>query len=173
MRPELTKDMKKTLILVASAAILASACGRPAKLQRDQEQYEVVQEGSAGAVSSTISAPGETPPPMPTLTGTNADTTTAFTLPNTTMPTTSNPPGTIAGTLPQPTGGIDVYYPRDAGVPRTAPRPRPTTPPPTEPPLTTTTAEPPPPSTDTTSTTAPADQGEEPPETAPATTTTQ
>lgn len=153
--------MKTTLTLVLGAALLTSAaCSRSGhNLRRDQQNYEVIQEGSASGVSSTISAPGETPPPLPALTGTNADTTTAFTLPSTTIPTTSGQPGTIAGTLPQP----DSY-------PRT-PRPRPVAPQPEpQPPVVH-----PPAMTDTTST-APADAPkppETPPENPPATTTTQ
>jgi hypothetical protein len=82
----------------------AASCGRSGKMQRDQQQYDVVQEGSATGVTSTINAPGENPPPpmtSSTITGTNVDTTTAFTLPGTaTTATTTQQPGTVAGTFP-------------------------------------------------------------------------
>ncbi len=122
--------MKKPLTLALAVALLTiAACNRSAgNLRRDQQNYEVIQEGAATGVTSTLGAPGETPPPMPTLTSTNADTTTAFTLPNTTVPTApNNPPGTIAGSLPQPATW------RDSGLPRNPARSRPVTPPPTEP----------------------------------------
>jgi len=152
--------MKRTLTFILGAALLTSAaCSRSGDtLRRDQQNYEVIQEGSsASGVSSTISAPGETPPPLPELTGTNADTTTAFNIPNTTMPTAPGQPGTIAGTLPQP----DSY-------PRT-PRPRPVAPQTT--PTTTIEPEPQPPAATDTTSTAPAED-EKPPENPPATTTT-
>jgi len=152
------------------AAILlilaAASCSRSGKMQRDQQQYDVVQEGSAdGGVTSTINGPGETAPPLTTstVTGTNVDTTTAFTLPGTATTTTSTaPPGTVAGSLPDSTTGFPSGY----TPPRPRPRPRPTTPTTTAtdtvaPPTTTTdTAAPtttdqkptPPPPTDTTGT---------------------
>ena len=117
-------------------------------MQRDQQQYDVVQEGSAnGGVTSTINGPGETPPALTTstATGTNVDTTTAFTVPGTATATTSTaPPGTIAGSLPDSSTGFPSGY-----TPRPKPRPRPATPPPTT--TATDTATPPPP-TDTTGT---------------------
>jgi hypothetical protein len=127
--------MKRTIIVSITALLLAGACGRAGgNLQRDQKQYEVVEEGQAGSVSSTIAAPGEVLPPLMPMTGTNADTTTAFNLPNAGTMTTTDYPGTIAGTLPsQPT------YPRYPSSP--PPRPRPAAPPPP----TTTASEPPPP----------------------------
>ncbi|HEX8411191.1 MAG TPA: hypothetical protein VF883_20185 [Thermoanaerobaculia bacterium] len=65
-----------------------------------QQGYEVVQEGSASGVTSTIQGPGETLPP---LTGTNADTTTAFSIdPNAVAgaPAPQQTPGTLAGAMP-------------------------------------------------------------------------
>ena len=90
--------MKKSVLIVAlAAAVFATACGDDRdKLRRDQQEYDVVQEGAGGTVSSTLQVPGEVTP-LPPLTGTNADTTSAFTLPTTTDPTQSGPPGTIAG----------------------------------------------------------------------------
>ena len=98
---------------------LALSCSRQQKIQRDQQNYDVVQEGSTtGGATSTINAPGEQTPPMTssTITGTNVDTTTAFTLPGTTTTTSTAPPGTIAGTLQTNTGG-SIYGSRP-------PRPR-------------------------------------------------
>jgi hypothetical protein len=78
-----------------------AACGGDDRAKAaGQGEFETVQEGSAAGVTSTISGPGETIPPM---TGTNADTTTAFALnPNAVPPT--QPDGTIAGSLP-----VDPY----------------------------------------------------------------
>ncbi len=89
--------MRKVLPLL----LLIAACNRESgTLTRDQKEYETVQEGSALGVTSTVVVPGEVLPP---LTGTNADTTTAFTLPTTLIPPTdTQQPGTLAGTLPAP-----------------------------------------------------------------------
>jgi hypothetical protein len=76
--------------------------------RRSQQGYETVQEGSAAGVTSTIQGPGEALPP---LTGTNADTTTAFTIdPNavaSSAPPAQSAPGTLAGTMPP----ISTQYP--------------------------------------------------------------
>ncbi|HSP13826.1 MAG TPA: hypothetical protein VLV78_03630 [Thermoanaerobaculia bacterium] len=163
--------MKNPLIYLTIAAVFASCRGGSGSLQRkDQQNYDVVQEGQASGVTSTINVPGEPTPPPVGLTGTNADTTSNFTLPQVaTSTTTTNPPGTLAGTLPQATSGsAAIGYPRPSAPPR--PRPTPpsqqpapqlpateTTPPPLEgnPPPTVTvppntdTAPPPPTQTDT------------------------
>lgn len=99
-------------------AILLTACGRDAA-HRDQEQYEVIQEGSASGVTSRIQGPGETLPPI---TGTNADTTTAFTIDPTTATGTAAP----AGTMTMPAGSTPVYVPPPVSLPPsgTAPPPR-------------------------------------------------
>ena len=144
----------KTFIVLALVA-MAVACGRNSSVQRSQQQqYDVVQEGSADGVTSTINAPGETVAPLTssTITDTNVDTTTNFTLPNTATTTSTEQPGTVASTLPQNSSGSmpSGYYP-----PRTRPRPKPVAPPATtteEQPTTDTTAPPPPPPTDTTGT---------------------
>ena len=134
---------------------LAFSCGRQQKMQRDQQNYDVVQEGSTTATPSALE--DQTPPPTTTaITGTNVDTTTAFTLPETATTTSTAPPGTIAGTLQTNTGG-SIYGSRP---------PRPRVERPSPPPMnsSTTTAAPQtevPPTTDTatTDTTATGTQG--------------
>ena len=82
--------------------VVAAGCGRGGeKLSRNgQQQYETVQEGSASGVTSTIGGGTATTPP---LTGTNADTTSAFTLdPNAASTTGASTSGVVAGTLPPP-----------------------------------------------------------------------
>lgn len=70
--------MRKTLgVLTFSGLFFTLACGGRDQASPSQQQYETVQEGSASGVTSTIHGPGETIPPM---TGTNADTTSAFTI---------------------------------------------------------------------------------------------
>lgn len=87
------------------------ACGGSDRSKTDQAaaNYETVQEGSAAGVTSTIQGPGETVPP---LTGTNADTTSAFTLnPNAVPPAGQMPTGgTLVGTLP-------TDFPSSSGMP--------------------------------------------------------
>jgi len=153
MRPIAVAMNPKTFLVLALVAT-AVACGRNSSVQRSQQQqYDVVQEGSANGVTSTINAPGETAAPTTssTITDTNVDTTTNFTLPNTATTTSTEQPGTVASTLLQNESGTmpSGYYP-----PRTRPRPKPIAPPATttteEQPTTDTTAPPPP--TDTTGT---------------------
>jgi len=70
--------MKTHLAIALSIATAAIGCHRgSSSMQREQKNYDVVQEGQASGVTSTISAPGETPPPM---TNTSADTTSNFTI---------------------------------------------------------------------------------------------
>lgn len=93
--------MKKALSPVLLVALsLTLNCGREGdELRRDQQQYDVVLEGEGGPVTSTIHAPGETTPPlMPALTESNADTTTASTLETATDTSQSSFPGAVAGT---------------------------------------------------------------------------
>ncbi|HKO57158.1 MAG TPA: hypothetical protein VJ276_14880, partial [Thermoanaerobaculia bacterium] len=67
----------KTILPLAVAALLLAGCHRgSSQVQREQQQYEVVQEGAASGVTSTINAPGDTT--TAPITGTNVDTTTAF-----------------------------------------------------------------------------------------------
>jgi hypothetical protein len=92
--------MKNKLIypIVATVLLTGAACrGDRTVAAGQQQQFETVQEGSAAGVTSTIHGPGETVPPM---TGTNADTTTAFALNPNAAPAPAAQPGTIAGTLP-------------------------------------------------------------------------
>ena len=100
---------RKTAILLICAA-LAAGCRGKQTAHRGDPNYQVVEEGQASGVTSTINAPGETPPP---LTDTAIDTTTNFTLPDNPAPLGTQPPSTVAGTLPTYT-----------------PRPKPVTPPP-------------------------------------------
>ena len=114
--------MKKTLIYLATVALLAGCRSRSETLKREQQQYDVVQEGQTSGVTSTINAPGEAPPSPAGMTGTNADTTSNFTtLPQTTMTTASMPQGTIAATLP--VTSTDTPPPKPAPRPRPAPTP--------------------------------------------------
>ena len=143
--------MKKSALFIVSAAVVfAIACrGDEDKLRRDQQEYDVVQEGAGGAVTSTLQAPGEVAPPLvPPLTGTNADTTTAFTLPTATDTTQSGPPGTIAGTFTTGTQSDPRYQasPRPAPAQR-PPVPQPAPPQPVPPPTQTSEQEPQPPTT--------------------------
>lgn len=116
--------MNPKIYLVFFAVLLAACGGRNSSLQKDQQQnYDVVPEGTATGVTSTINGPGDTTAPLTssTITGTNVDTTTNFTLPNTaTAATTTDQSGSIASTLPA-TGSLpNGYY-----LPRRRPRPRP------------------------------------------------
>src|SRR5437868_6063457 len=74
------RRMMRKIGSFAAIAFLILGCSRSAKVQRGQQQYDVVPEGSASGVTSTINGPGETKPPL--VTDTNVDTTTNFTLPN-------------------------------------------------------------------------------------------
>ncbi len=171
--------MKNRVELVLIAVVLTAACHRGSgTMQREQKSYEVVSEGQAAGVSSTINAPGETTPP---LTNTNADTTSNFTLAPNVDTTGTLPPGTIAGTLPA-TGPVSAMpmpqMPRPAAPPpRTLPPPprtsEPAPPPPTQTDTSTTTAPPPPPQTDTTATEEQEPQEEPPPPPPPTQTDTR
>jgi hypothetical protein len=80
-------------------------------MQRTQQDYQTVQEGSASGVTSTINAPGETPPP---LTNTNADTTTNFTLPTNPAPLGND---TAGGSMASSAPSYPVPRPKER-VPR-------------------------------------------------------
>lgn len=79
-------------------ALALAACRGQDRAQRSKPNYEVVQEGSASGVTSTINGPGETPAPA---TDTNVDTTTNFTLLTNPNPLGNDTAGsTVAGSLP-------------------------------------------------------------------------
>lgn len=122
--------MKSALAVAVSAfAVLLSGCGGDEEeLRPEQKDYSVVQEGAGGAATSTILGAGA-PGTMPPLTGTNADTTTAFTLPTTTDTTMSGPPGTIAGTFTTSSPSAGSSQPTSRRRPQ-APAPVPAPPPP-------------------------------------------
>jgi len=82
-----------------AAVVILAACSRSSdKVQRGQQQYQVVQEGSASGVTSTITNPGDTPVPV---TNTNVDTTGNLTLQNPNpMGNGGAAPVTVSGTLP-------------------------------------------------------------------------
>jgi len=148
---------KKTQTVVSIALLLVvAACSRD---ERRSRQYEVVEEGSASGVTSTIAGPGEQLPP---LTDTNADTTTAFaTLPTppNVDPTLTTTDGSLADSLPDVTSS-GQRYPGTYSQPRPTPpsrgtievtippRPAPEVTPPTS--TSTETASPPPTTTDST-----------------------
>jgi len=113
--------MTRKIATLACIAFLVLGCSRSGKVQRSQQQYQTVQEGSASGVTSTINAPGETAPP---LTNTNVDTTTNFTLPNNPNPLGNDTAGgSMASAMPATTtypAGTPGMPP--ATRPRTAPR---------------------------------------------------
>lgn len=137
--------LRTASFLICLALVLG--CGRSQTARRTDQNYQVVEEGQASGVTSTINAPGETPPPM---TNTAADTTTNFTLPDNPAPLGTQPPNTVAGTLPTyPQPRVQPPPMSSATVPPAQPKPRP------QPPRTDTTATQAPPPTDTTATEAP------------------
>jgi hypothetical protein len=148
--------MTRTTVSFLLCSALVLGCGRSQTAKRTEQNYQVVEEGQASGVTSTINAPGETPPP---LTDTAVDTTTNFTLPDNPAPLGSQPPATIAGTLPQrvpvstqppPMMSNSVPITTDTVPSQTQqPRRRPTPPPQQQPPTETTSTEAPPPATDT------------------------
>src|SRR3954453_8056906 len=112
-------QMVKKIVSFAAITFLVLGCSRSGKVQRNQQQYQTVQEGSASGVTSTINAPGETTPPM---TNTNVDTTTNLTLP--TNPAPLGTDGSMASAMPSapsyPVGTPGVAQPTR---PRTSTRP--------------------------------------------------
>src|SRR4051794_17887611 len=97
MRPlEGTEMTRKTVSFLLFAALVLG-CGRSQTAHRNDQNYQVVQEGQASGVTSTINGPGETPAPM---TNTSVDTTTNFTLPDNPAPLGTQPANSVAGTLP-------------------------------------------------------------------------
>lgn len=98
--------MKSTAFAVLVAGVALVACRDESRLSKQQQQYDVVQEGSAAGANTPLTTT------VPPVTATGADTTTAFQLPG----ATANPtqPGTMAGTLATPNvgvGGTPAYTP--------------------------------------------------------------
>jgi hypothetical protein len=108
--------MTRKIATFACAAFLVFGCSRSGKVQRSQQQYQTVQEGSASGVTSTINAPGETAPP---LTNTNVDTTT-----NLTLPINPNPLGndTAGGSMASGMPATTSYPSGTPGMPASRPR---------------------------------------------------
>ena len=106
-------QMSQKIATIAAIAFVVFGCGRSGQVQRNQQQYQTVQEGSASGVTSTINAPGETTPP---LTNTNVDTTTNFTLPTNPNPLGNDTAGgSMASAMPSyPAGtpGMTTTRPR-------------------------------------------------------------
>jgi hypothetical protein len=101
--------MRNKLIYALATVLVSSACSRGDRAVRaDQAQYETVQEGSASGVTSTIAGPGETLPPI---TGTNADTTTAFTL----NPSVASAATPMTAPMTAPTDAPPMYSGAPAG----------------------------------------------------------
>src|ERR1700686_1793555 len=116
--------MIRKIPTLAAFALVVIGCSRSAKVERGQQQYDVVQEGSASGVTSTINGPGETTPPI---TNTNADTTTNFTIPTNPNPLGNDTAGTaLSGSVPAP---ITTTAMTSTASPRPL-RPRVYTPPP-------------------------------------------
>src|SRR5258706_10548262 len=91
--------MTRKIAPLAAIAFLVFGCSRSGKMQRTQQDYQTVQEGSASGVTSTINPPGETTPPP--LTNTNVDTTTNFTLPTNPAPLGNDTAGgSMASSMP-------------------------------------------------------------------------
>jgi hypothetical protein len=105
----------RSLALIVAFAVLA--CRGQDQAKRSTPNYQVVSEGSASGVTSTINGPGEKPAPV---TDTNADTTTNFTLPDNPNPLGNQTAGaSIAGTLPSYPTGASTAPIRRAVQPRT------------------------------------------------------
>jgi hypothetical protein len=89
--------MTQKIALFAALVVLAAGCSKSNKMERGQQNYQTVEEGSASGVTSTINGPGETP----IVTETNVDTTTNFTLPTNPNPLGNETAGTaFAGSVP-------------------------------------------------------------------------
>ncbi|HVR44131.1 MAG TPA: hypothetical protein VMS56_11890 [Thermoanaerobaculia bacterium] len=96
MRTRNTALLFSIVLLVA-----AGACSRRSDLSRRVDQYDVIEEGSAGGVTTSLAAPGEQIASVPPVTATDVDTTAAFTgIDPLTEETTTAAPGSLAGTLP-------------------------------------------------------------------------
>jgi hypothetical protein len=104
----------RSLALIFAFALVT--CRGQNQAKRSTPNYQVVSEGSASGVTSTINGPGEKPAPV---TDTNVDTTTNFTLPNNPDPLGNETAGTsVAGTLPNYPAGTNTAPIRRAIQPR-------------------------------------------------------
>jgi hypothetical protein len=123
---------RSAVVFAACFALAACKDKQQDKLQREQHQYNIVQEGSASDVTGTLTAPGEAAPTTDTttastgMTATNADTTTAFTLPGAAPGTaTSAQPGSLGATLPtDASGNFGSYQQPRRTPPRRAEQPQ-------------------------------------------------
>lgn len=98
----------RSIVLIVAFAVVA--CRGQNQAKRSTPNYEVVSEGSASGVTSTINGPGEKPAPV---TDTNADTTTNFTLPNNPNPLGNETVGTSIAPVraSQPQGMVSSSAP--------------------------------------------------------------
>jgi hypothetical protein len=110
--------MTQKIATLAAIGLLVFGCSRSGKMQRKQQDYQAVQEGSASGVTSTINAPGETTPPM---TNTNVDTTTNLTLPTNPAPLGND---TAGGSMASGMPTAPAYPAGTPGLPPSS-RPRP------------------------------------------------
>lgn len=172
--------MNRFLVALAPfLALVAVGCGRERDLEHRVRNYEVIEEGSASGVATSL---GGEQPGSPTLTATNVDTTTDLTLiPGQDAPVTAGTaPDSLAETLEiQPGAQPRGSMPRGAGArPQTqgatAPSPVTEAPSPRRPTPARRTQEPPPPTPDEPpppeQTPPPAEQTPPPASTAPTTT---
>ncbi|MGA7614035.1 MAG: hypothetical protein WBX15_02535, partial [Thermoanaerobaculia bacterium] len=117
----------KILLAVSSLVLLlfVTSCGWTGRRDAKQQDYDVVQEGSGGSVSTAIGAPGEQAPTLetPPMTDTDADTTTAFSIVGTDTTITSTDPS-LATRLPDQ----QPEMPMRSGTPVVRTEPRPETP---------------------------------------------
>ena len=145
----------RLLLLILLLAAMIPACSRETDLSRRTDDYEIVQEGSAPGVTTTLIPPGDSPAMLPTQTGDPS------TPPSGTEVTATDSPGPGDPTPSDPGWSEPVTKSPSPGP--GAPQPAGTTTA-TSPP--TTTAFPPPLSTQPPSTTRtpPPSPGEEPPE---------
>ena len=107
--------MVSRLFVFLIPAILMGACRQSGQsLQRQQQQYDVVQEGASSTVTGSIgegtATTATTVTTALTPTDTGADTTTSFTLGGP-APVGNSTPGSLAGTLPASTGARGVESP--------------------------------------------------------------
>src|SRR5690349_12013829 len=115
------KSKLSSALMIAGMFLAACGGGGGGKARADQQAYETVQEGSAAGVTSTIQGPGETLPPI---TGTNADTTTAFALNPNAVPMPQQQAG-MSAVPPQPTYSGTPVYPSNSPMMSSSPAPTP------------------------------------------------